>query len=60
MVGRRGESRDGQAVFGLGSECVGWRRGSVSGGLWGLDRCGCLGWRVDQGEWGRAGPRGLD
>ena len=26
---------------------VGWWRGSVSGGLWGLDRCGCFVWWVD-------------
>ena len=32
---------------GVGSECGGWWRGSVSGGLWGLDRCGCFGWWVD-------------
>ena len=46
-----GESRDGQVVFGVGSECGGWWRGGVSG---------CFGWWVDYGEWGRAGPRGLD
>ena len=38
-------------VYGVGSECGGWWRGGVSG---------CFGWWVDYGEWGRAGPRGLD
>ena len=42
------ESRDGQVVFGIGSECGGRWRGGVSG------------WWVDYVEWGRAGPRGLD
>ena len=45
----RGESRDVQVVFGLECRECAWGqwRGSGSGGLWWLDRCGCLRWWVD-------------
>ena len=36
----------------VGSERGGQRRGSRSGGLWGLDRCGCFRWWVNSGEGG--------
>ena len=45
-MGRVGTGRL-YSVLGVRSECGGWCRGGVSGGLWGLDRCGCFGWWVD-------------